>query len=485
MRLTAQMDNRRTGFQGEGTALAALREQFRFRPPGYFWSPRYQNGSWDGYITLFRYGKVPTGLFLDCQAQLEQKGFKFQVEDRRTAIPFRAIPSKLAARLRPYQIQCIDAMVENSRTGGLIINCTASGKTFIAGAYFARLQGAGLFINDELTLLEQSRRAFVDLLGEREVGEIGHGVFLPKRITVATIQTLHRHRRNPKFESWFQNLQTVIIDELHLALNRQNLDVLERIKPPAVFGLTATLELEKPHVRMRAVALAGPPIYRYPLMQGVEEGVISPGVFVQVLFPQHSVSSNYQAEYHTLISHSSSRNRCIEALVREGLRRGRRVIVLVERLAHLQILSRRLKNLPHRIICGAYSKEFRFEAKTDMDRGKLPLILASRVFAKGIDIRTVDTIIDATGSRSKNSVVQRYGRGTRMGKGKAGLLYLDIGDCSYRGERNRFAACSRSRFAALKQLGVSALRMRWEGDAQEIYNLALKAMPKQSSSIIH
>ena len=477
MKAITTISNRKTTFEAKDSVLLHLRDQFCFRPPGYFFSPKYQNRQWDGYIRLYRNKKVATGLFLDQLPKLESSGVQFTTKDTRIRPKFRALSSKLGKLLRPYQKDCIDAMVASSNTGGLVVNATGTGKTFIAGAFFARLVGYGLFVVDELTLLEQSRLAIVGLLGESQVGVVGNGVFQPRRITIATIQTLNRNRRNPKFEPWFRKLEAVIVDEIHLALNRQNIDVLEAVQPKAVYGLTATLELQKPHIRMRATAIAGPPIFNYPLAEGVRDKVISQGVFCQVEFPQSGVFESYQREYKALISGNRKRNSYIETLVREGLRRGRRIVVLVERLEHLRILSRRLADLPHKVICGAYSMEDRLKAKNAMDAGTLPLILANRVFAKGVDIRTLDTILDATAGRSANPVTQRYGRGTRMAEGKEGLLYLDIGDCGVAvGKKNRFSACSRNRIRTIKKLGVPVIKCPYSSNAKAIYTQALRKL---------
>jgi superfamily II DNA or RNA helicase len=481
MPIIALLGNRKTGFKHcKDSELLLLRDHFRFHPPGYFFSPSYQNKQWDGYIRLFSRGKVATGLFLDQLEALKAKGLRFRLQEGRTRPEFQALPLKLEKLLRDYQQECVNAMVAASQTGGLILSATGSGKTYTAGAYFARLKGYGLFVVDELTLLEQSRQALATLLGRSNIGVVGHGVFQPRRITVATIQTLHRHRHNPEFRPWFEQLQAVIVDEVHLALNRQNIDVLNQISPQAVYGLTATLELKKTHIRMRATALAGPPIYSYPLQQGVQDQVLSHGMFCQVLFPQAGVYEKYQWEYRALVSNSRRRNDCVEALTREGIRRKRCVIVLVERLAHLRILSRRLHDIPHQVLCGAYSQEDRLKAKAAMDQGKLPLILANRVFAKGVDIRRVDTILDATGMKNKNSVTQRYGRGSRKAEGKHGLLYLDIGDAGLpAGKPNRFAANSRSRLRAMKALTVPTVQMPWKGNAMDIYNRALAQLEKE------
>ncbi len=457
-----RLDNRFARFEEEPPL--EVKNYFRFRMPGYVFSMKYRLGQWDGHIHLLRRRRVASGLFLYLRGRIEEEtGIRFHVTDCRRSPTFhKQFPTSIASKIRDYQDCCVRQMVKSSDLGGLIRNATGTGKTFLAGAYFSLLKGSACFVVDELTLLEQAVRELRSTLGEK-VGVIGDQVFRPERITVATVQTLHRHRDDPKFVKWSDRLQVMMVDEVHLALNRRNVDVINAICPKAVFGLTATLELKKPDVLMRAVALAGPPIFEYNIQTGVDQGFLSHGVICRVLVPAEGLYSNYQLEYKRLISHNKHRNDCIEALVRESLRRQRRVAVLVERLSHLRILSQRWKDLPHAVVCGAVSKEKRFQAKSAMDKGKLPLILATRVFSKGINIRTVDTIIDATAGKSHNSAIQRYGRGVRRADGKVGLIYFDMSDTSTGlpgGKKNRFAVSANSRLKALKTLSVSIISVR-------------------------
>lgn len=482
--VVATLYNRQTRFNAGLRAMECLKLFFRFQVPNYQFMPKYKAGLWDGWITLLRRNTVPTGLFLQQRAELEQQtNLCLEVLDLREPVRFRALPATLAEQLWPHQLACIEKMLEGSHTGGLVLNATGTGKTRIAAGYFSRLQGRACFIVDELTLLEQARQA-LQILGE-PIGMVGDSVFEPRRITVATVQTLSRHLQcSGAFHAWLRRLDVVVIDEIHLALNRRTQETLARIQPKAVFGLTATLELQKPEVALPAYALTGPVIFEYPLATGVSQGLLSRGVAIRIPFVQagHRRTS-YQEDYRALISHNSARNDLIETLVREGLRRGRRIVVLVERLAHLHILGRRLADVAPQLLCGAYRKEIRFAAKAAMDSGALNLILATRIFGKGIDIRAVDVIVDATASRSRNSVIQRYGRGVRRHAGKPGLLYLDITDANPRDgrPRNRFAVCSHAREQALRAVGVQLLPIAPGTSAAAVYNLAevaLQAAPE-------
>lgn len=432
----------------------ALKPFFRYQKPGVQFSHMYTAGAWDGYTNLLSRGSVGTGLFLHQLDTLCKEGFDFDITDARVFPHFKDID--FGESVRHYQRAAVNAMMENANTGGLLIAATGSGKTLTAGEFLRRLSGPAVFVNDELALLDQSRKELMLVTGE-EIGIVGRGKFIPGRLTVATIQTMNQHRHDRAFIPWLSSLEAVILDEFHVQMARRNFDVITTAKPKAVYGITATLEMSKPHIWMPSMAIAGPEIFEYPLEQGVNEGYLAEGVVCLVPYVNHTDSR----DYGSVIVRDSGRNSLIESLVREGVFRGRRIIVLVERIDHYRLLSKRLADIPHCIVSGEISVENRNDAKFRMESGEIQVILSSRVFAKGQSINALDTIIDATGMRAANNAQQRYGRGTRLSDGKR-LVYFDIAD---RG--NYFARAAGDRERALAALKVRIISAR--GDAQEIY----------------
>jgi superfamily II DNA or RNA helicase len=174
-----------------------------------------------------------------------------------------------------------------------------------------------------------------------------------------------------------------------------------------------------------------------------------------------------QADYRYRISLNKARNNLIEELVREGLKRGRKVVVLVNQRIHLSVLSKRLADTQHVAVSGEVRKEDRIDAMRRMDAGELNLILASQVFAKGVDIVSVDMLIDATALPNANNTMQRYGRGTRKGKGKGDLLYIDIQD------RGKYSGASMARAKVLDKINAPKIRCVWGGCARTILNEVL------------
>lgn len=447
---------------------------FSYRKPGYYFAPAYRDRVWDGRTRMIRRRKIQTGAFIAYRKEAIAKGIDLQIVDSRVRPEFR----KGVTSDREYQTDCVDAMIKASRTGGIILNATGSGKTFIAGMYFSKLIGTGCFIVDELTLLDQARKELSKVLGE-EVGMVGDRIFEPRRITVATIQTMHLHRERTQFKKWSRKIDVILIDELHTQLNRRNIGTVSALPAKAVFGLTATLQTNRRDIMMRATALAGPVIFEYPLQQGIDEGVLSKGICLGIdlvrEIPKSSDIRAYPIQYKKKIVHSRAYNDIIEGLVREGIRRKKYTIVLVENLAHIRILSRRLSDINHDVVCGAVKRQDRKKTIRRVDSGNLRLVITNKVFKKGVNIKRLDLIIDAASKASSDDTKQKYGRGTRLFHSKNGLIYVDVG---HKGIVNRFEKSTKRRRRALRKIGVPVYTVRWQNNPEEIVDYAERKLRK-------
>lgn len=439
---------------------------------------------WDGYRHLIKNNTIGAGLFLALKEKMESEAnVQFKVEDQRQPPKFKKVAIEKDSKIRAYQIECLEKMIEASGTGGLILQATGSGKTWLSAEYFRRLVGSAVFLVDELQLLDQARKELESVLGE-SVGEIGNSIFAPKRITVATVQTVHRHRFDPPFFPWIKSLQAIIIDEVHISLNRRNFQTVATINPPVVFGLTATLQLRKKHISMPAYGLAGPVIFEYPLEQGEREGYLSKGIAVLVQIQNEVEAEKYTGKggwwkrrqfyrdrypeaYRQIVVEGRERNRLVQQLASEAHRKGKYTIVLVERIQHLYNLSDSLTNVPHDLVFGGRKVARRLEATAAFEKGEVRLLLANKVFAKGINIKRVDVIIDAAGMKSENTAQQKYGRGVRLCDQKSGLIYFDISD-----KGNSFEKAARSRQRALKKLGIPIYKADSKLGAKKILELA-------------
>src|ERR1039458_1311967 len=331
----------------------------------------------------------------------------------------------------------------------------------------SRLDCDVLMIVDQLDLLDQAKKDISNHLGEK-VGKVGESKFKLERVTVATIQTLHLHRKDKKFLKWFEHVEVICIDEIHTMLNRSNFDVINIAKPLSVIGLTATLGLSQKQVRLKAFSLCGPVLYEYPIQQGMKDSVLSKGIVISFLYTNYIRDiKGYTAHeaYNEKIVDNSERNWLITKMIYRANKLGKYTICLVERLRHLEDLSDRLwaKGIKHKVVSGTFKGEGinvqeRLKSKDKFEAGKIRVILANKVFKKGVNIKRVDLIINATGRKSKNDAVQIFGRGVRTHADKSGLTCIDITDVddSYEsGPKNWFAKAGKSRIRALRKVGIT------------------------------
>ncbi len=461
-----------------------VRDYWRFRPPGYFFSPLYRAHKWDGYVSMFKRGRVPAGLFLATYEQIQkEQNCEFVIDDTRERPPYAKTYTANEEDRYEFQDDCLDAMFRSSKTGGIILAGTGSGKTRIAGKYFKVMLGIGVFVVDELTLLKQAKADLEKVLGEK-VGVIGKGEFSPKRISVATIQTLHIHREDHRFDPWMKSVDVIFLDELHIQLNRRNIDTLKSIPAKAVFGLTATLQVKKAIVRTKAFAMCGPIIYSYPLEQGVKDGNLTPGLVVGVDVEKAHVSHDYPSDYDDLIVDGKDWNHVVCRLARVGHDLGKHVLILVERVRHLKNLSKKLADIPHRTAFGGIPVSDREKAKKAFNKDKIRLLIANKVFKKGISIDAIDVIIECAAMKSPNDAQQKYGRGVRLNVGKDGLIFFHIGYKNpaqinqYSIRYNRFEKASRKARRALRENKVNVVKVKWEKNTKEIYRIAEKELAK-------
>ena len=459
-----------------------LIKHWSFSAPNYqFMKWKFPN--WDGRIKMLKRDKLSAGLFWATYKEIEQKeNISFQIEKSLTDVGLEQAKKLISGGKYDFQNDCADKMFLKIRYGGgLILSATGSGKTRVAAMLASRVKCQICFVVDQLVLLDQARDDIQKHLGEK-VGYIGDSKFRLERITVATIQTLHTHRYDPKFRRWFENVDIVIIDEIHDQMNRRNFDVVGEFQPLAVFGLTATLAMTKKPVRLKAWSLAGPVLYEFPLVKGMAEGVLAKGIAILCEY-DNSIREidayDFRTCYDKKLVENAERNHMICSLAREANRRKKYVIVLAERIAHLQEISDRLRSrgLKHRVVAGKFkgetiAKDKRIRSKAKFESGDTKILLASKVFTKGVDIKRVDVIIDTAGQSSKNNALQKFGRGIRKHDDKTGLIYIDIQDTDKYDKtrdknepKNWLAQAAKSRKRALKKAGITLVDFTWEDHA--------------------
>lgn len=433
---------------------------------------------WDGRIRLLQKdGSVPAGLFRATKKELEGLGVRFKVTYKRPSTP-KCEVSLPSDKEHIYQERCVDSMVKAIRRGGGIVwSATGTGKTAVAAKLFKKIPWSVLFVVDQRNLLYQTQKELEDWLGE-PVGIVGDSKYEIERVTVGTVQTLSKHTRDHVFKKWFRTIKLVVVDELHVQMNRSNFKVLNAIKPVARFGLTATMQMSKKDVRMRAWSFAGPVIFKFPIAKAQSKGVVTHGRAVQLLFPEfdQQLKQTYLDAYKEDVVESGTKLDAAMSITKWLVSQGRYVIILVSRVAHVKAvadalntaadrlaMTRSIQPFTYGVAYGKVGKQSRIDTIKDFEAGKIKIIVANVVFEKGVNIKRVDAIIDMAEMKSKNSAVQKFGRGVRLHKDKTQLWYIDIGT-----QTGRFGKAAKSRARALKAEAIPVDKIKVEDASQAL-----------------
>jgi superfamily II DNA or RNA helicase len=91
------------------------------------------------------------------------------------------------------------------------------------------------------------------------------------------------------------------------------------------------------------------------------------------------------------------------------------------------------------------------------------------VFKKGVDIKRVDLIINASGKPSVNDAIQIFGRGVRTHKDKDGFICIDIYDFDSRDKergkrKNWLHKAAKRRMRALRSAGIIVRKIVYNED---------------------
>ena len=259
-------------------------EKYGIHTENYFFSPKYQLGSWDGKIRYFhKTGKTFITLLDEIVPNIASLGYDIELQDKRKTLPVTPAlidedyfsnviaPDDKPWKVRDYQVEMVNSLL--SASNGIGIAGTGAGKTSMCAALALSYERAGnlrsIIIVPDTTLTDQTRKSYASF--GLDVGEFsGNKKDLSHKHVVATWQTL---QNNPQVITEFQ---MVIVDEaqglrgavLTKLLNDYGKHISYR------FGVTGTLpEGESDALAVRIAV--GSVRYEIPAHALIEQGHLS------------------------------------------------------------------------------------------------------------------------------------------------------------------------------------------------------------------
>jgi len=329
---------------------------------------------------------------------------------------------------RHYQKRLIDAAIDYGR--GQIISPTATGKSvIILGITSAFPKENILFLVHTKDLVKQMKADFEKAFPDEEIGEWSGQKKQSRRITVATVQSYVKICREN-----IDTFQVVIIDEAHhvSSTEGQYATVLMFSGAHTKIGVTATRAANEKG-KWSAEALLGPVIGEYTMKEAQADEVLAKPTIHMYRNGQPRVWTNfpdYEDKYAAGIVGNTQRNIKIAEIAEKFIKEGKTTLITISSIEHGRTLAEifREYDIDVPFIYGDTKSADRDKVKNDLKDKSLLCAIASVIFLEGIDIPSLDVVINAGGGVSPVQVMQRIGRALRKTKTKDTAILVDFVD---------------------------------------------------------
>lgn len=377
-----------------------------------------------------QWGKFPAGLIPRIQEYCAERGIDLCVEGMVPTLPVKAFPVVPGFTLRDDQEGLIRAALKHQR--GILKSPTASGKTVLGMHLIKAFEGKNvLFLVNAVGLLTKTQKDFRIF---QNVGIIGNSIVEPDQITIATVQTLSK--MGPT--EFLKNIDVLIIDEAHHYGSPSYSTVLSWCHAHVRIGLTATLP-EEPETVLKMESFIGPILHEVTINDLKEVGILAKPI-IRILKPplKDSVSDmkKYADVYDAGIVKNRHRNKMVLDIAAEFVEKDQVSLILVTKIEHGNELVRMSEILyPDMDIVfvqgktDAYAREAVIEA---MEAGHHRCVIATAVFKEGINIKSINCMILASGGKSELALLQSVGRGLRTTETKKDVTIVDFCDISHK-----------------------------------------------------
>ena len=196
-------------------------------------------------------------------------------------------------------------------------------------------------------------------------------------------------------------------------------------------GLTGTVDKSNPVNEMKLYSCVGPIIKRISNNYLIKKGVSAKPICLMFKISNPDLSNlEYQDAYTFGIVKNYYRHQIIYDICNKETNDGNKVLILVERLDHGQILEEILSDLNKEVYFtnGQLGSSDRELLLNKLREGKLDILISSNILDEGVDVSGINAIIYARGMRSMRKLLQGIGRGLRLKEDKSNLRFYDFVD---------------------------------------------------------
>ncbi|MEZ4364958.1 MAG: DUF3427 domain-containing protein [Kofleriaceae bacterium] len=347
----------------------------------------------------------------------------------------------VALRPYPFQEAILERLAAERQAGhrrNLVVAATGTGKTVVAAFDYARLAAAAgvlprlLFLAHRQELLAQARDTFRHVVGDAAFGELVHGGAEATRAdhVFATIQSSAGLLARFPADHWGH----VIIDECHHIPATSYQDVLRRLRPHTLVGLTATPERTDgrsllPDFDDRVAA-------ELRLWHALEQQLLVPFDYYGISDGtdlRHVRWSRTGYDLGGLAELYTGDHARADLVLRQLARRvadvrqlrGLGFCVSVEH-AEFMAAHATARGIPSIAVHGGTAASIRESAPRRLREREVNLVFTCDLYNEGVDLPFVDTLLLLRPTASATLFLQQLGRGLRLHEDKTACLVLDF-----------------------------------------------------------
>ena len=388
-----------------------------------------------------RYLKLPRGTFDYLEELCKTNNIKLYIIDKR--FKGNKINVTFNGDLKETQQLALNTLIKYEN--GILCAPPGFGKTVIGCKLIAQKNVNTLILVNTLQLLNQWKERISQFLNVEDVGEISSKrKNITNIIDIASIKTLWN---NGDILEISKNYGMIIIDECHHTAAYTFEKAINAGNAKYVYGISATPERENGHTPI-VIMQCGNIRYSVDLLKYNKELNIPMKVVVKnshLNFVKPGIDNYKINEINDLISQDVIRSDLIIKDVKEEYERGKNILVLTERLEHLDYLYDKLSKYTKNVFIyhGGMGKkklkEYSLLNDKIIDDNTNKIIVATGSYiGEGFDDSKLDVLFLTMPISGKTRVIQYTGRLHRKDDNKQEIIVYDYVDDNFPQTRNMF-----------------------------------------------
>jgi superfamily II DNA or RNA helicase len=369
---------------------ASLNRALTFKSPGYWFSPAYKSGAWDGKVKFLKNNKFPVG-FLQRAKIVLSKDVEIQYLGDYPKINLTSLTEYLEkANLRDYQIDAVKCGIKN-RLGIINLAANAGKSRCIAGIISAFPQSQFLILAHRIDILSELQETFDEFL-------------VNQNYELSTFQSAKKYDLTQFDGVLVDEVQTVAANTFYKIVNsciNANIRLGFSATPKRSDGKDYYIE-----------ATVGKPIIKVKQSELIERGISTKPKIYLIPYKVDFIDNVSYSKAEDMLINDKTRNQMIADLCKDR----HEVMILFRRIDHGKLLHNLIPGSVY--IDGNDNKSKRDKTKKDFKEGKIKVLLSSNIFDTGINLNNIKTLILAWAGKSPFGLTQKIGRALRNCKGK-------------------------------------------------------------------